>query len=156
MVAVDVEAELRPTVVEADLALGPVAMFVVESDAVVEEPRGVVAGILAEPVEPMEVVLGLFAEVVVPMVVDAESPFVMAVAMGLGDAAALIPEIDPKLVAIAADLAAHASVPRVAELVLETVVALEAGSSMAELGSGPVLALEAEPGMAEFEGSKYL
>lgn len=151
---VAVEAELRPTVVGADPALRPVTMLVVEPDAVVAEPMAAVAGIRADPVEPKEVVLGISAQVVAPMVVDAESLFVMAVPMGSG--AALVLEVDPRLVAFAADLAAHVSVPRVAEPVDETVVALEAESSMAELGSGPVLALEAEYRMAEFEASKYL
>ncbi|KAK9524687.1 hypothetical protein VZT92_017058 [Zoarces viviparus] len=114
-------------------------MLVVEPDAVVVEPMAAVAGIREDPVEPKEVVLGISAEVVAPMVVDAESLFVMAVPMGSGAAAALVLEVDPRLVAFAADLAAHASVPRVAEPVDETVVALEAESRM-----------------AEFEASKYL
>lgn len=155
-VAVAVEAELRPKVVEAALVLGPVAMLVVEPDAVVPEPMVAVAGILAELVEPKEVVLGIFAGVVASMVVVAESLFVMAVPMGHGAAAALVLEVDPKLVASAADLAAHESVSRVAEPVDETVVALEAGSREAEHVSELVLVLEADSRMAEFEGSKYL
>lgn len=131
---VAVEPELRPKGVEADLVLVPVAMLVVGPDAVVAEPMLAVAGILAEPAEPMEVVLGASAGVVSPMVVDAESLFVMAVPMGLGAAAPLVLEVDPKLVAFAADLVARESVSRVAE---------------------PVVALEAGPRMAEFEGPKY-
>lgn len=155
-VAVAVEAELRPKVVEADLVLGPVAMLVVQPDAVVAEPMAAVAGILAEPVEPKEVVLGIFAGVVAPMAVDAEGHLERAVPMGPLAAAAFVLEVDPKLVAFAADLAAHESVSRVAEPVNETVVALEAGSRMAEHVSGLELALEADSRMAEFEGSKYL
>lgn len=141
--------------VEADLVLGPVTMFVAKPDAVVAEPMAVVAGILAEPVEPKEVVLGIFAEVVASTVVDFESLFVMAVPMGLGAVAALVVEVDPKLVAFAANLAAHERVPRVADPVAETVVALEAGPTMAELVSEHALALEADSKMDEFEGSKY-
>lgn len=151
MKAAVVEAELRPKVVEADLLLGPVAILVV-ADAVVAEPMVAVAGILAEPVDPKEVVLGIFAGVLAPMMVDVESLSVMAVPMGPGAAAALLLEGDPKLVAFAADLAAHETVPRVAE----PVVARDAGSRMAELVSGLVIALEADSRMAEFEGSMYL
>lgn len=88
-VAVAVEAELKPKLVEADLVLGPVAMLVVEPDAVVAEPMVVVAGILVDPAEPMVVVLGTFAGVVASMVVEAEFLFVMAVPMVPGAAAAL-------------------------------------------------------------------
>lgn len=140
---------------EADLVLGPVAMLVVEPDAVVAEPMVAVAGILAGPVEPKEVVLGIFAGVE-PMMVDAEGLFVMAVPMVPGAAAALVLEVDPKLVAFAADLAAHENVSRVAGPVDETVVALDPWPMMAEHVSGLVLALEADSRMAEFEGSKYL
>lgn len=132
---VAVEPELRPKGVEAELVLEPVTTLVVEPDAVVAEPMVAVAGILAEPAEPKEAVLGTFAGVVAPMVVAAESLFVMAVPMGLGVAAALVLEVDPTLVAFAADLVAHESVSRVAE---------------------PVVALEAGPRVAEFEGPKYL
>lgn len=134
-------------VVGADLT-----MLVVVPDAVVAEPMVAVPGILVEPVE-----LGIFAGVVAAMLADAEHLFVMAVPMGPGAAAAQVLEVDPKLVAFAADVAAHLSAPSLAEPVDETVVALAAGSSMVGLGSGPVLALEAESRMmAEFEGSKYL
>lgn len=153
-VAVAAGAELRPKVVVADLVLGPVAMLAVEPGVVVAEPMVVVAGILAEPVEPKEVVLGNFAGVVAPMVVDAESLFVMAVPMGAGAAVALVLEVEPKLVASAADLAAHESVSRVAEPVAEPVTALEAGPRIAEHVSGLVPALDSK--MAEFEASKYL
>lgn len=154
-VAVALEAEQRPKVVEADLALGPEAMFVVEPDAAAAEPMVAEAVILVEPVEPKEVVLGIFAGAVAPMVADAESLSVMAVPMGPGAVAALDLEVDPKLVAFAADLAAYESVSRVAEPVDETVVVLEAWPRMAEHESGLVLALEADSMMAEFEGSRY-
>lgn len=125
-----VEAELRPKVVEADLVLVPVAMLVAEPDAVIAEPMAVVAGILVEPAEPTRAVLEIFAGVVEPMVVDAESAFVMAVPMGAVAAAALVGlEVDPKLVAFAADLAAHESESKVAEIVH----ALEADSRMVGL-----------------------
>lgn len=150
-----VEAELTPKVVEADLVLGPVAMLVVVTDAVVAEPMAVVAGILAEPVESKEVVLGISAGVVAPIVADAWSRFVMAVPTGPVVAAALVVEVDPKLAAFAADLAAHESVSRVAEPVAETVVALEAGPRMAEHVSELELVLEADSRMAALEGSKY-
>lgn len=152
-VAVAAEAELRSKVVEADLVLVPVAMLVVEPDAVVAEPTVVVAGILAEPVEPRGVVPLVFAGVVAPMVVEAESVYEMAEPMGPGAVAALVDlEVDPKLVAFAADLAVHETVSRVAE----TVFALEAGPKMVEHLSGLVVALEADSRMAGFEGSKYL
>lgn len=139
--------------VEADLVLGLVAMLVVEPDAVVAEPMVVVAGILAEPVEPKEVVSQTFAGVVAPMVDEAESVFVMAVPMGPVASAALIDlEVDPNLVAFAADFEAHESVSRVAE----TVLALEAGPRTDEHLSGLVLAPEADSRMAGFEGSRYL
>lgn len=155
-VAVAVEAELRPKVVEADLVIGPAAMVVVELDGVVAEPMVVVAGILMEPVEPKEVVLEIFAGVVAPMLVDAESLFAMAVPMGPGAAVALVLEVDTKLVAFAVDLAAHERVSSVAEPVAETVVALEAVPRGAEHVFGLVLGLEADSRMAELEGSKYL
>lgn len=143
--------------VEVDPVLGPVAMLVVEPGVVVAEPMAVVAEVLAEPVEPKGVVLGVFAGVVAPMVVEAESVFVLAVPMGVGTAVALVVlEVDPKLVALAADLAAHEGVPRVAEPVAETVFALEAGPRVAERLSELVLALEADSRMAGFEESKYL
>lgn len=156
-VAAAVEAELKPKMVEAELVLGAEAMVVVEPDAVAAAPMVVVAGILVEPVEPKAVVFGISAGVVVPMVVDAETVFVMAVPMGLEVAAALVdPGVDPKLVAFAADWADHENVSRVAELVTETVFALEAEPRVAEHLFGFVLALEADSRMAGFEGSKYL
>lgn len=152
-VAVEAEAELRPKVVEAGLVLGPVAMLVVEPDAVVAEPMAAVAGILAEPVEPMGVALEISAGVVASMVVDDETVSVMAVPMGPEAAAALVGlEVDPKSIAFAADSAVHESAPRVAE----TVFALETGPRMAEYLFVLVFALEADSRMAAFEGSMYL
>lgn len=127
-VVVAVEDGLRPKVVEADLELGPVAMLVVEPDAVVAEPMVAVAGILAEPVEPKRVVPEIFAGVVASM--EVETVFVKAEPMGPGAVAALVGlEVDPRLVAFPAYLVVHESVPRVAE----TLFAHEADSRMAGL-----------------------
>lgn len=129
-VAEAVEAELRPKVVEVDLGLGLVAMFVAEPDAVVvvAEPTVIVVGILAEPAEPKEVVLGIVSGVVAPMVVEVENLFGMAVSMGSGAVAALVLELDPKLAAFAVGGPVHLVVSRVAEPVAGTVVALEVES----------------------------
>lgn len=129
-VAETVEAELRPKVVEVDLVLGLVAMFVVEPDAVVvvAEPMAVVVGILAEPVEPKEVVLGIVSGVVAPMVVEVESLFGMAVSMGSGAAAALVLGLDPRLAAFDVGGPAHLDVSRVAELAAVAVAAHEVES----------------------------
>lgn len=139
--------------------LGPVTMLVVELAvepvAVVAEPMVAVAGFLAEPAEPREVALQVFAGFVVPMAAEAESLSVMAVPMEAEPVAALVHEVDPKLVAFAAGVAAHECVPRVAEPVAEAVVALEAAPKVAEHVSGFVLALEVDSRIAEFEGSKY-
>lgn len=139
--------------VEADLVLGSVAKVVEEPDAVAAEPMVAAAGILAEPVEPKGAALEVFAEVVASMMFGIVPVSVMAVPTVPGAAAALVGlEIDPKMVALAADLAAHESVPRVDESVL----ALEAGPKMAEHLSVLVVALEADSRMAAFEGSRYL
>lgn len=135
-VAETVEAELRPKVVEVDLVLGLVAMFVVEPDAVVvvAEPMAVVVGILAEPVEPKEVVLGIVSGVVAPMVVEVESLFGMAVSMGSGAAAAaaaaaaLVLGLDPRLAAFDVGGPAHLDVSRVAEPAAVAVAAHEVES----------------------------
>ncbi len=133
--------------------LVPGAMLVVEPDAVVVEAMVVVAGVLDEPVEPKGVVPLTFAGVVAPMVVEAAGVFVMAAPMGAGAVAALVDlEVDPMLVALAADVAAHESVSRVAE----SVFALEVGPRMDEHLSGCVLALEADSKVAGFEETKYL
>lgn len=140
--------------VEADLVLGSVAKVVEEPDAVAAEPMVAVAGILAEPVEPKGVVLEVFAEVVASMMFGIVPVSVMAVPTVPGPAAAALDglEIDPKMMALAADLAAHESAPRVAESAL----ALEAGPKMAEHLFVLVVALEADSRMAAFEGSRYL
>lgn len=146
---VEAEADVTPRVAEVDLVLGPVAMLVLEPDAVVAEPMEAVAGILAELVEPRAVVLG----VVAPIVVDAEHPFLVVESMKPGVAAALPLEVDPKF---AEGVTAHRIVSRRTEPVAETVVALEVGSRMAEHLSGPVPAPEVDSRMAEFEESMYL
>lgn len=140
--------------VEADLVLASVAKVVDEPDAVAAEPMVAVAGILAELVEPRGAALEVFAEVVASMMFGIVPVSVMAVPMGPEAAAAalVVLEVDPKMVALAADLTAHESAPRVAESVL----ALEAGPKMAVHLFVLVVAPEADSRVAAFEGSRYL
>lgn len=142
-------------------------MLVVKFVAVVAGPMPVVSGILVEPLEPREAVLGVFVEVSAPMVADVEILFFVVVPRGLGPAAALVLEAVPKLAAFAAVGAAHETVSRVAEPVVEAEVdpeietwvaelmVVEVMSRMGELVPGLVLALQADSRLAAFEGSTW-
>lgn len=133
--------------------LGVEAKIVVEPDVVVAEPMQVVAGLLAESANPRRVASGVFAGVVAPKVAEAETVIVTAEPMGRETVAASAGrEVDPKLVAFAANFAPHESVPRVAE----TVSALEGGPRKAGHLSGLVVALEADSRMVGSEVSRYL
>lgn len=142
------DTEQTPTVVEADLALGPGATVVVGPEVV--EPTVAAAGLLAELAVPKGAALGVFA-VVASTVADDEAGFAAAVPMGPGAFAFVALEADPMLVTMAAR-----SVVETAPMVAELVLALEGGPRLDEHGPGAGLAPRVDSMTAGSEGPMHL